>query len=312
MSVSVVICTLNRKEFMTYTLGQLRRQLRSQDQVVLVDDGSDPDDAAFFRRYALPCERTLIRHDRNQGRFVSKNEGILACRHECVVQLDNDAWLVDDRAFEVFEAVLAEFPRAGAIALPVHYHCHEAPSECGSLARRWNLRDREIECSYFGCGCVLRKSAVVKAGLYPLHLQYGPEEDVLALRLFRLGYEVRACASVRVIHGHEVLSGEKRYQATRDTSPGVDVAGSQLCLAAESLAKPWAWVYGAWILAKAAKNGLPIRRVLEDYQLKRPHLDVGRFRLSAFQSLEWMVLRSRVRLRMAFRYLRVRRTVRVK
>lgn len=294
MAVSVLIATLNRREFLEFTLGQLQRQLRPCDQVVLVDDGSAAADAAFFRGYEFPCEKTLIRHDLNVGRFPSKNEGIAAARHELVLQLDNDAWLVEDGAFAVFEAIFERFPRLGALALPMHYHCRACPQECGSLARRWCFPDLGIESCYMGCGVVLRRSAAVAAGLYPLYLRYGPEEEALAARMLKLGYHVRGCRRVRVIHGHEVLSAAASYKATRDIGPGVDVAANQLCIASESLARPLSWCYSLWVLVKAVKKRLPVTEVVADYRAKRCQLASERYRLSVVQTFWWLALRGYV------------------
>lgn len=294
MSVSVLITTLNRKDFLEFTLGRLRRQLRGADQVVIVDDASDPADAEFLRSYALPCEKTLIRHDVNQGRFISKNAGIMAARHELVVQLDNDAWLVEDKAFTLFEAIFAHFPRLGALALPMHYHCRTQPQECGSLARRWSFPDLGIESCYMGCGVVLRRSAAVAAGLYPLYLNYGPEEEALSARMLKLGYQVRGTRQVRVIHGHEVLSGTPSYRASRDMGPEVDVAGNQLCIANESLARPLSWIYSLWVLGKARNKRLPLAEVVADYRSKHVQMSPWRYRMSLGKTFYWLGLRAYV------------------
>ncbi|HRU05347.1 MAG TPA: glycosyltransferase [Candidatus Brocadiia bacterium] len=302
MSVSVLICVRDRQDFMAFALDKLATQLRPGDQLVLVDDGSGPEAAEFYRRCAVPCEKLLIRHESSRGYCESRNEGILAARHECVVQLDSDAWLADEGAFAAFEDALSRFPRAGALALPVHYHYAKAPRECGSLARRWILPDGAVESSFMGCGAVLRRSAVIEAGLYPAYVRYGGDEDILSARLFRRGHEVRMFRRARVIHGHEVLSLAAAYVASREQSRVVEMAGSYLCMAWESLAWPLSRLYQGWVLIKAARKGLPLRSVIQDYRIKRSGLDARRHGMTLPRSFVWVLRLARVRLSCAWRY----------
>jgi glycosyltransferase involved in cell wall biosynthesis len=312
MAVSVVIATLNRRIQLEYTLNMLREQVSADDEIVIVDDGSDPVDAEFFRTVELPCHKVVVRHDVNKGRFPAKNEGIMAAKHECIVQLDNDAWLVEKDSLRILEQLLAENPRVGALAVPMHFHFSEAPDECGSLARRWSFGEMQRESIYMGCGVALRRSAVIEAGMYPEFYVYGPEEEALAVRLLKVGFEVRGTRRVRCIHGHSVLCANPGYVKTRDAKPDLDVASNQLCIAAESLAWPISPLYQEWVFLKAAKKGLKRSQVMEEYRRKSAFLDTGRFRLPLGATLYWCLLRAYVYSRNRFNLIALRRQMPVR
>lgn len=307
MAVSVVIATLNRRAQLEYTLNILREQVSADDEIVIVDDGSDASDAEFFRTVDLPCKKVIVRHNANKGRFPSKNEGIMAATHECIIQLDNDAWLVEKDSLRILEQLMLENPKVGALAVPMHFHYSEAPDECGSLARRWSFGEMQIESIYMGCGVALRRSAVIKAGMYPEFYVYGPEEEALAVRLLKIGFEVRGTRRVRCIHGHSVLCATSGYAKTRDQKPDLDVASNQMCIAAESLAWPISPVYREWILLKAARKGLARVNVLSEYRRKSVFLDPGRFKLSVTTTLYWCLLRAYVYARNCFNRISLRR-----
>lgn len=296
MPVSVLIVTRNRPEFVAFVLSKLSIQVRRGDQLVLLDDASDMPASNLAQEFAQNCSVTFLRHEISSGYIPARNEGLQACRNECIVQLDDDSWIIEPNAMKICEDLITKHGRVGAFALPVYYHNARQPDECGTESSRWDGNDMEREYAFQGCGAVLRASAVKAAGLYPAYYNYGVEETTLAARLYRQGYEVRMCRQLRVIHGHEQLSATDTYKATRDQDPSIGIAGNELCLARESLCWPFSHAVSLIIVAKARASGLPVTKVLHDFQLKKPNLQ-KQYRLSLPQTLGWLRLRSAVALR---------------
>lgn len=290
VGASILIVTRNRKEFLKFTLEKARRQVRRGDQLVLIDDASDERISVLTESFVDKCETTFIRHDSHVGYIGCRNEGILACKHECIVQLDDDSWMVERDALDTGERMLSTHPMVGAFALAIHYHYSKAPDECGNSSKRWRLPHLAREWGFQGCGVVLRRSVVVKAGLYPAYYGYGLEEVALGLRLFRLGYEIRMCRDIRVIHGHETLSEQNDYNDTRASNPLVGIAGNEICLAKESLCWPFSEIMPVITLALGMRKGLTAREIWRDYLTKRRHIRKD-LRLSLGQTIKWLKLR---------------------
>ena len=294
MPASVMIVTRNRRAFLEFTLAKLKRQLRPGDQLVLVDDASDESVADVVSPIESVCDTAFIRHESNVGRDPSKNEAILACAHECVVELDDDAWLVEEDALDACEAMIQDHPRVGAFALPIHYHCAARPDECGRGAKRWRGAHLSPDYAFMGCGAVFRRSAVIEAGLYPDYYGYALGETALCVRLFRIGFETRMFRAIRVIHGHEKLSDAEVYGATRVRDSSVASAANELCLAQESLSWPFSDIVALLALLRARCRGLSVKDVLQDFSCKRGHLRQD-LRLSFRQTLSWLLLAWQVR-----------------
>ena len=75
----------------------------------------------------------------------------------------------------------------------------------------------------------LRGAAVLATGGYPEYGDYGAEEEALGMRLLRIGYEIRVCHAVRVIHGHEDLSCDGSYIRTRRSEAQIELTSNRLC-----------------------------------------------------------------------------------
>jgi len=191
---------------------------------------------------------------------------------------------------DVCEGMIQDHPPVGAFALPIHYHCAAKPNECGSESKRWRRDHLSREYAFMGCGAVLRRSAVIQAGLYPDYYGYGVEEVALCARLFRIGFETRMFRRIRVIHGHEELSDSDVYGSTRVWAPSIGCAANELCLAQESLCWPFSDIVALLGLLRARWRGLSLKAVLHDFSAKKRYLRRD-MRLSLRQTIAWLLLR---------------------
>lgn len=273
MAATILIVTRNRPDFLTHVLSEIAQRVRAEDEVLVIDDGSEVAVDNALKEVSLRCQINYVRHDQQAGYIARRNEGILAACNECILQLDDDSWPVESDAIARCERALAENAKVGGFALPIHHHWSKAHDGCGRISARWKTRHLARECAFMGCGVILRRSAVVDAGLYPAYYVYGGEETALTMRLHRIGFEVRMFRAVRIIHGHEILSAAPAYGKTRTSDPRPGIIANQLCLAEESYPWPLNHLICNSIRFLARFKGVSLVDVERSYQVKRPSID---------------------------------------
>lgn len=104
LSVSVVIPYYNGSRFIGEALASVRAQTLAPREVLVVDDGSRPEEAQALEREACDC--TVIHLPQNRGVSVARNTGIARATSEWIAFLDcDDLW--DARKLELQAAVVA-------------------------------------------------------------------------------------------------------------------------------------------------------------------------------------------------------------
>jgi glycosyltransferase involved in cell wall biosynthesis len=94
-TVSVVIPTHNRRQFLSVTLKSVLRQSDVDFDVIVVDDGSTDDTPVFLEAIEDPRVR-FIRNERPQGVRTARNQGIAATTGEWLAFVDDDdIWAPD-------------------------------------------------------------------------------------------------------------------------------------------------------------------------------------------------------------------------
>ncbi len=108
-SITVVIPTYNRAEWLPATVESVLQQTRPADEVLIVDDGSRDDTEAVCRAFPAP-----VRYVRqaNAGVSAARNRGVREARGEWIAFLDSDD-LWDRAKLEVQMAAHAAAPEAG-------------------------------------------------------------------------------------------------------------------------------------------------------------------------------------------------------
>lgn len=93
--ISVVVPAYGRRDLVEVTLRSLAAQREAPPfEVLVVDDGADPELPAWARGLALPLDLRVLRHEVNRGRAAARNTGIAAARGRVVVFLDSDMRVV--------------------------------------------------------------------------------------------------------------------------------------------------------------------------------------------------------------------------
>jgi glycosyltransferase involved in cell wall biosynthesis len=93
MSVSIVVPTLNRWQFLDECLASVAAQTETGWEAVVVNDGSDDPDTHGVRDTWSDSRFRWIDHEKPRGLSAARNAGIAAARHPLVFTLDNDDML---------------------------------------------------------------------------------------------------------------------------------------------------------------------------------------------------------------------------
>jgi GT2 family glycosyltransferase len=199
--LSIVIPTHNRKEDVLALLMSLDKQTGVDFEVLVVDDAST-DGTLELIRSEFPCIRVL-RLEENVGPAVARNEGIKASSGEVVVGLDSDTELLEHnmlcRINELFKSdqdiQFAAFRLINAFSMK------------DDALRWWHPRaiekyaDQRFISDYFsGTGYAARKEVFDKAGLFPDDLFMHLEENELAIKVIRAGFNITYIPEIRVCH----------------------------------------------------------------------------------------------------------------
>lgn len=138
-SVSVVVPTRNRPAMLAEALDSLGAQQRVPDEVVVVDDASEPAVEAAALRGRLPagCALQVVRNTQSRGLASARHQGALAARGELLMHLDDDDKLAPG-AVEACARALERDPRCQLLFLGVRGF--------GSGAERFQRVHREGTC----------------------------------------------------------------------------------------------------------------------------------------------------------------------
>lgn len=285
MPVTVLIVTHNRLAFLQHVVKQIELQLRPGDELLVIDDGSVP--PVSHADLGTPDLLRLVCHSESLGYIVRRNEGFQSASNEIVLQLDDDSWPVTKDAFGKAEAICQQFPSVGAFALPVHYHHGKAIDECGRPDPRWQSEHLSAETAFMGCAGLLRRSAFLAAGGYPLYCSHGFEETVLCTRILAKRIDVRMNSEIRIIHGHEQLSLQKSYLLTRSDYRRSALAASRMCFIYEMVPTLLIPVFLLILRVQCWVRKTPWHEVNVEYHARERHIRHS-YRMSPIRFLMWI------------------------
>lgn len=176
--VSLYVPCYNASGTLAFCLDSVFQQSHPLTEVVVVDDGSSDETARIAGRYPV----RLLRHSRNLGLAVSRNTAIKNISSEFIASLDADCVVSPDwlkRLMAGFKD--AEVAGAGGKLI-------EDPSDIFSLWRSLHMKQhwggKRLKPDFlFGSNNVLRRSAVIAAGLYDESLKNNYEDVEICRRL---------------------------------------------------------------------------------------------------------------------------------
>jgi GT2 family glycosyltransferase len=215
---SFVIASRNRAAGLTGVLDRLLDTTACP--IVVVDNSSDDDSVVAVKQIAARSSGrvSLIELDSNQG-AVGRNVGVAACSTPYVAFCDDDSWWAPD-ATGIAEATFDRHPSVGLLAArtivwpqrrddPLVAQLAESP-----LGQRRDLPGPSI-LGFLSCSAITRKAAFQAAGGFSPVLHFRGEEQLLALDMSALGWDLCYCSGLVAIHQPSAIRPTNAAQDAR-------------------------------------------------------------------------------------------------
>jgi glycosyltransferase involved in cell wall biosynthesis len=194
-TIAIVIPYYNGAKFIERSLASVYRQTFAAHEVIVVDDGSKPDEAAFLDKLSADGRFRLLRKS-NGGQASARNVGVAAATADYICFLDQDDFFLDDHNEKLVLAVPDDDKKFGW----AYGEVTEADG-AGRISRHTSIKARSstphpktsvyelIAADMFilPSATLISKAAYTAIGGFDEQFT-GYEDDDLFLRLFRAGY----------------------------------------------------------------------------------------------------------------------------
>ncbi|MFG1930477.1 glycosyltransferase family 2 protein [Mycobacterium sp. NPDC048908] len=202
-STSFVIASRNRALELATTVAKLLDSTRCP--IILVDNDSRDDSVAVMNRVAAMSAGRLrvIELEKNLG-AVARNVGVCAARTPYVAFCDDDSWWTPESP-AIGAALFDQYPSLGLIAARtmVWPQRREDPFSsqlaASPLGRRSDLPGPSV-LGFMSCASMVRKRAFESAGGFSEILHFRGEEELLAVDMAALGWDLCYCPALTAIH----------------------------------------------------------------------------------------------------------------
>jgi glycosyltransferase involved in cell wall biosynthesis len=185
--ISVVIPYYNRSRFIDDCLASVLAQRRAAQEVIVVDDASQPDERRYLDRF-LPRIR-IIDQPSNGGVSAARNAGVRAASGDWIAFNDSDdVWVPDKLAIQIDH--LERHPACDAVHTAIRTFYDDGRTAVSEpIAPRLTLADA-LHDNMIRMQSLLIKTAVLRAiGGFDESLRCC-EDDDLGIRLAAGGYQV--------------------------------------------------------------------------------------------------------------------------
>jgi GT2 family glycosyltransferase len=197
--ITVGIATRNCRDSLLRCLASLSLVDDLIAEVLVVDDTSDVPlgDLALHAPKNIAGKLRVITQPGQQGPIVARNRTVKAARTECVLLMDDDAYVIDAGAIRHGVELLMSHRDVGAVAFA------QAEADGAAWPAAMQPATATETCyvpAYIGFAHLLRRSVFLRLGGYlePLHF-YGEEKDY-CLRLLNAGFAAVYVPDARVAH----------------------------------------------------------------------------------------------------------------
>lgn len=199
--MSFVIASRNRRDELVRTVQRLLDTTGCP--IVAVDNASDDGSPAALRRITATDRLQVIRLTRNLG-AVGRNVGVAAAGTPYVAFCDDDSWWQPD-APEVAEDCFGHNPDIGLLAATTIVWPEGTEDPLVRLLADSPLGTRPGHpgpsvLGFLACSAVVRVEAFTAAGGFSPVLHFRGEEQLLALDMAALGWDLCYCPNLVAIH----------------------------------------------------------------------------------------------------------------
>ena len=104
---SLVIPVLNKRQYLTKLITSIQNQLYENIEIVFVDDYSKDGSIELIQEYMRKDKRiVLIKHKKNLGTLITRNDGVLNANGEYILFVDPDDMILEDSLQNLYEVTL--------------------------------------------------------------------------------------------------------------------------------------------------------------------------------------------------------------
>lgn len=199
-TVSIVIPTLGRPDYLDVTLGSVMPQAAlAGAEVVVVNDGADPE----TERIASGHGARLVSLRDRAGVNGARNAGIRAAASDLVILLDDDVEVAPGWLEAMLRGVRAN-PEHDVLGGPIHGRLENGPRACGRepppiSTYEFGPGDRDVP-FMFGGNTAFRKRIFERIGYFRDELSGRGDEEEWVLRYTSSGGRIRYLADASIDH----------------------------------------------------------------------------------------------------------------
>jgi GT2 family glycosyltransferase len=224
-SVAIVIVTRNRCDDLLRLLGDLSAQEAPPERIIVVDNGSEPEQFGHATRVFPLTEWVSL--PVNTGLSNGRNVGLARANEDVIVFMDDDLRVFDPHFVGKVRQLLTERPEIDVLSFGLvdgYWSAASAPRGARGFTlqelRRTAAEDQSplepalfYEWFLFGGACAIRRRVFDRVGAFDPSFMYGGEEWDFALRCHAADLRLARCTSLWVAH---VRSPAVRSRAERD------------------------------------------------------------------------------------------------
>ncbi len=215
MSVSIVIPTFKRPDFLERLLASIATQSYKDFEVIVVDDNSPNKDEykPVIEKFCEKFPLAFFSNHENRGAPFSRNFGIEKAKFDLIALVDDDdEWLPRKLEYQV------EAFKNGSEKLGIVYTWTDIVESSGKCSPFYHpvingIAKKQIlhECFIPSPSVMVRKTAILKAGLFDTNFPSCQDWDTWT-RIIFCGFEVKVLAEPLTLY-------HKHGQPTIGTSP---------------------------------------------------------------------------------------------
>lgn len=217
MFISVIIPTYNRVEVLIKCLDSITNQNIGDDnfEVLIIDDCSQDQTQNFCEDYIATRKNVFyIRNSVNEGRVITRNNGIRSSKGELIFFLDNDLVVEPDFLKLHLDLYSKNADKKVAVVSNVTYQPEVlATTNFGHFIQSRAIGYRplremkgieldDLPSNFFaGGGSSCKKEDVLAIGMFDKNLKkYGSEDELFGFKLKGIGAKIIFCEKAKVIH----------------------------------------------------------------------------------------------------------------
>lgn len=221
MPISIVIVNWNGLRLLERCLAHLWPTVATDDQVIVVDNGSHDDSVAWLR--ATYPQVDVVALPENRGFAGGNNAALPYCRHPWILLINNDAFVAPDTLAILKHASQEADTAVGAIAATLVFdHAPDLVASSGIVLRRDGVAiDRDMACSLSdiraahvciagasGGAVLLRRQMIDDIGFFAEDFFNYLEDVDLAWRALLRGWQSVHIPSAVIRHVYSATSGQ--------------------------------------------------------------------------------------------------------